>query len=139
MAAISVSRDNPDLLGDQPVAEALIDRAFELEPDFDSGAIHGFLITYEPARQGMAIDASSRARTHFDREVALTNGQLAAPFVSLAEAVSVQAQNRSEFEALLKRALGVNADERPEWRLQNLIAQRRARWLMGRADDLFAN
>jgi hypothetical protein len=25
---------------------------FELDPDFDSGAIHGFLIDYELARQG---------------------------------------------------------------------------------------
>ena len=51
----------------------------------------------------------------------------------------VQAQNRPEFEALLTRALAIDPDARPEWRLQNLIAQRRARWLMARADDLFAN
>ena len=43
-----------------------------------------------------------------------------------------------EFERLLNRALAVNADDRPEWRLQNLIVQRRARWLLTRTDDLFA-
>ena len=136
--AISVSRDNPDLLADQPIAEALIDRALELDPDYENGTIHGFMISYEPARQGVKGDPAARARVHFDREVALTNGQLASPFVSLAESVSVQNQDRAEFETLLKRALGVNPDERPEWRLQNLIAQRRARWLLGRVDDLFA-
>jgi predicted anti-sigma-YlaC factor YlaD len=136
--AISVSRDNPDLLADQPIAEALIDRAMELDPDYDNGTIHGFLIAYEPARQGVKGDPAARARMHFDREVALTKGQLASPFVSLAESVSVQNQDRAEFETLLKRALSVNPDERPEWRLQNLITQRRARWLLGRVDDLFA-
>jgi len=138
VSAISVSRENPDLLADQPVAEALIDRALELNPDFDSGAIHGFLISYEPARQGRSGNPTARSREHFDRQVALTHGQLAAPFVSLAEAVTVQTQDRNEFELLLKRALAVNPDERPEWRLQNLIVQRRARWLLARADDLFA-
>jgi len=136
--AISVSRDNPDLLADQPIAEALIDRAMALDPDYDNGTIHGFLIAYEPARQGVKGDSAARARMHFDREVTLTKGQLASPFVSLAESVSVQNQDRAEFETLLKRALSVNPDERPEWRLQNLITQRRARWLLARVDDLFA-
>jgi predicted anti-sigma-YlaC factor YlaD len=136
-AAISVSKDHPELIADQPIVEALIDRAFELEPDFESGALHGFLIQYEMARQGASGDPISRARSHFDREVALTNGRLAAPFVSLAEAVSVATGNRSEFESLLRRALAVDPDERPEWRLQNLIAHKRARWLLSRKDELF--
>jgi len=138
VSAISLSRESPDVLADQPIAEALIDRALALDPDFDAGAIHGFLIAYEPARQGVAGDALARSRSHFDRQVALTHGQLASPFLALAETVSVQTQNRAEFEALIKRALDVDPDARTEWRLQNLIAQRRAKWLLSRADDLFA-
>ena len=138
VSAISLSRESPDVLADQPIAEALIDRALALDPDFDAGAIHGFLIAYEPARQGVAGDALARSRSHFDRQVALTHGQLASPFLALAETVSVQTQNRAEFEALIKRALDVDPDARTEWRLQNLIAQRRAKWLLTRADDLFA-
>jgi predicted anti-sigma-YlaC factor YlaD len=136
--AISLSKDNPDLIADQPIVEALIDRAFALDPDFDSGAIHGFLINYETSRQGASGDATARSRQHFDRELALTKGQLAAPFISLAESVSVPDQNRTEFEALLTRALSIDADARPEWRLQNLVSQRRARWLLTKTDDLFA-
>jgi len=135
-SAISVSKDNPDLVGDQLIVEALIDRAFALDPDFDSGAIHEFLISYELARQASG-DPVARARTHFDRQLALTNGQQAGLFVSFAEAVSVQKQDRAEFESLLKRALRVDPDGRPEWRLQNLVMQRRARWLLAREDDLF--
>jgi predicted anti-sigma-YlaC factor YlaD len=138
-AAISVSRDRPDLLADQPLAEALIDRALALAPDFDHGAIHGFLIAYEPARQGQEGGATDRSREHFNRQVALTGGRLAAPYVALAEAVSVQTQDRGEFDALLKHALAIDADEHPEWRLQNLIAQRRARWLLTRVDELFSD
>ena len=137
-SAISVSKDHPDLIADQPIVEALIDRALELDPDFDFGAIHGFLINYEMARQGAAGDAATRARRHFDREVLLTKGQLASPFVSLAEAVSVANDNREEFEKLLKQALAVDPDARVEWRLQNLVVQKRARWLLARVDDLFS-
>src|SRR5439155_443171 len=137
-SAISVSKDHPDLIADQPIVEALIDRALELDPDFDFGAIHGFLINYEMARQGGGGDPAARARVHFDREVELTKGRLASPFVALAEAVSVPNDNRAEFESLLQRALAIDPDARPEWRLQNLIVQKRARWLVEREEDLFA-
>jgi predicted anti-sigma-YlaC factor YlaD len=136
--AVSLSKDTPDLIADQPIVEALIDRALALNPDFDSGAIHGFLINYEPSRLAAIGDPNTRARQHFDREVALTRGQLAAPFVSLAESVSVPNQDRAEFNALIARALAIDADAKPEWRLQNLVSQRRARWLLTREDDLFA-
>ena len=136
-AAISLSKDDPDLVAELPMAEALIDRALELKEDYDHGAIHSFLITYEMSRQNTPGDASERARNHFDRAVELSGGQLAGPFVSLAESVSVQKQNLKEFKALLERALAINPDARPEWRLVNLVMQRRARWLLSRTEDLF--
>ena len=57
--------------------------------------------------------------------------------MALAEAVSVSNQDREEFESLLKKALAVNPDARPEWRLSNIVMQRRARWLLSREDELF--
>src|SRR6185312_1960215 len=101
-AAISLSKDDPDLVAELPMAEALIDRALELKEDYDHGAIHSFLITYEMSRQNTPGDASERARNHFDRAIELSGGQLAGPFVSLAESVSVQKQNLKEFKALLE-------------------------------------
>ena len=136
-AAVSLSKDDPELVADQPLFETLIDRALALDESFDYGAIHGFLISYEPARQGASGDPNVRAKQHFDRAVALTNGQSASPFISYAEAVSVVKQDRAEFRALLERALAIDADAKPEWRLANLIMQRRARWLLSREDDLF--
>jgi len=136
-AAISVAKDRADLVAEQPQVEALIDRAYELQPDYNHGAIEQFLISYESARQGAKGDFAARSRAHFDRAVALTNRQMAAPFVAYAETVSIQKQNRAEFESLLKQALGVDPDRRPEWRLSNLVMQRRARWLLSREDSLF--
>ncbi len=136
-AAIAISKDDPEMVADQPMVQALIDRALALDEGFDSGAIHGFLISYEPARVGGTGDPSQRSRAHFDRAVQLSGGGLAGPYVALAEAVSVNREDRREFEALLGQALAVDPDARPEWRLANLVVQRRARWLLARADQLF--
>lgn len=136
-AAIALAKDRPDLVAQQPQVEALIDRAYELDPDYEHGVIDQFLISYESARQGAKGHFAARCREHFDRAVALSNGQLASPYVAYAETVSVQMQNRAEFEMLLKQALAVDPDSRAEWRLSNLVMQRRARWLLSREGELF--
>lgn len=135
--AISVSKEIPELVADQPILEALIDRALELDESFNAGSIHTFLITYEMSRQGPTDDPAVRSRRHFDRAVAITNGQAASPYVSYAEAVSLTKQDRTEFESVLNKALAVDPNARLEWRLENLIMQQRARWLLSRAPDLF--
>jgi predicted anti-sigma-YlaC factor YlaD len=136
-AAISVSKDDPALVSDQLIVEALIDRALALDEAFDRGAIHSLLIGYEMVRQGAPGDRAERARRHFQRAVELSQGRAAAPFVSLAESVALEKQDRKEFEALLNKALAIDADAWVDIRLANLIAQRRARWLLGRMDELF--
>ena len=136
-AAIGVSKDDPELVADQTIVEALIDRAFELQPDYDHGAIDEFLISYESVRQ-VSGDFAPRSRKHFERAVGLTSGQSAAPYVAMAETVSESKQDSEEFESLLKKALAINPDARPEWKLVNLVMQRRARWLLSHEDELFA-
>jgi hypothetical protein len=136
-ALIASSKDSPERLGELPAMEALIDRALELDESYDRGAIHAFLIGYEMARQGAPGDSSQRARAHFARALELSAGGQAAPYLALAESVSVAEQRRDEFEALLKQALAIDVERHPENRLANLVAQRRARWLLGRTERLF--
>jgi len=138
-AAISLSKDDPFLLADLPVAEALVRRALALEETYDHGAIHVFLISYEMSRAGLAADAPARARRHFDRALELTGGKHAAPYVALAESVAIAERNRGEFEELLRQALKVDISAKPEWRLVNTVMQRRAHWLIKRTEKLFAD
>jgi predicted anti-sigma-YlaC factor YlaD len=136
-AAISVSKNDPDLIGDLPKVEAMMDRALELDESYNGGAIHSFLITYELSRADGKGDPVARSRRHFERALELGGGHLAGPLVAFAETVEVKQQNVTGFQSLLKRALAVNVDAKPEWRLENLVMQRHARWLLAHTDDLF--
>jgi predicted anti-sigma-YlaC factor YlaD len=136
-AAISLAKDDPQFVADLPQVEALIDRALVLDPNWEAGAIHSFLITFTMARASGEGHPVERARRHFDRAVALSNGRQAGPYVSLAEAVCIPQENRAEFEELLGQALAINPDADPANRLANLIMQRRAQWLRARVDKLF--
>lgn len=136
-AAIASAKDDPSLIADLPIAEALIDRALELDETYDHGAIHSFLITYEMARSGGTGEPAARSRQHFDRAMSLGNQAQASPLVAYAEAVCVQQQNLAQFRSMLQQALALDVNAHPEFRLVNLVMQRRARWLLGRVDELF--
>ena len=136
-SAISLSKDNPELVGQIPAMEALIVRALELDESYGNGAIHTFLISYEMSRPGVPGDAAARAQRHFDRAMELTSGKEASPLVALAEAVTIQKQDVKQFESLLNRALAIDPRTDPERQLVNTVMQRRARWLLSRKADLF--
>jgi predicted anti-sigma-YlaC factor YlaD len=136
-AALALGKDSPALLADQPLVEALIDRALVLDESYGDGAIHSFLIVYEASRPGGQRDAEPRARAHFARAVELEHGQLAGPYLALAEGVSLAKQDKREFVELLGQALAIDPDARPDSRLENLVYQARARWLLERVGELF--
>jgi predicted anti-sigma-YlaC factor YlaD len=136
-AATSILKDDPGLIADLGIVEAMMDRALALQEDFDAGALHSFFITYEMSRLGVEGDPAVRSKKHFERALELSGRQLAGPLVAYAEAVSIQKQDLALFKSLLDQALAIDSDARPEWRLANLIAQRRARWLISKTGDLF--
>jgi predicted anti-sigma-YlaC factor YlaD len=82
--------------------------------------------------------SSERARKHFTRAVELQKGLSPGPYVSLATGVAVPAQDRAEFESLLKQALAIDPEREPSSRLVTLVQQRRARALLDHIDTLFA-
>ncbi len=132
MLAVSLGLDEPALVADLPAARALLDRALELDEEYERGTLHSAFITLE------SVDGSyASAREHFVRAVELSEGQDAGPYVSLAAGVAVAEENREEFRQLLETALAIDPDEEPSNRLLNLVAQRRARSLLDHIDDLF--
>jgi len=134
---VSLSKDDPSTISELPQVEALIDRAHALDESWGAGSIHGLLISIEMNRSGGTGTAAERARAHFERAMALSNGEQAGTLVTFAEVVSVEQRNLAEFEKLLQQALAIDVDRRPEFRLANTVMQRRARWLLSRKDDLF--
>jgi hypothetical protein len=119
------------------VVRALLTRALALDEPWESGAIHEALIALDGLP--MLLGGSpSRAREHFDRAVSLAHGESAFAYVTMASSVAEPAGNRAEFERLLKAALAIDVSRRPSLRLANLIAQKRARYLLSGIDRRFA-
>lgn len=135
--AISGSKDNPDMIARLPLVEALIQRVAALDETWGNGAVPEFLITIESARSGVKKEElQKRMRQHFERALEISKGRDAGAFVSFAENACVPAQNAAEFKSMLEKALAVDTEGTPDNRLANLVAQRRARWLLAHMNDL---
>jgi hypothetical protein len=136
-ARISLSKDDMAAIGRLPEVEALMGRALELNEAYDSGAIHEFYVSYDAGRSESSGGSLQRAQEHYDRALVLSGNQKIAPLVNWAELVAVQAQDRELFNKLLAQATEFDAYAQPKFRLVNLLAQRRARFLMSQASELF--
>lgn len=135
--AISLSLDNMELVGDLAYVEAMMMRCLELDADWEMGSIQSFFITYEMSRMNGEGDPVENATRFYKRAVELSGGKLASIFVAYAESVAVDQQDKELFLAMLNKALEIDVDENPSLRLNNLLYQRRAEWLLTRLDWLF--
>jgi predicted anti-sigma-YlaC factor YlaD len=136
--AVSLSLDRPALAGDFPIVRALVTRALALDESFNLGAIHEVMITLESLPEDMGGNRD-RARTHYERAVALTNGNSATAHVTYAMAILLPQQQRAEFVAVLNKALEVDVDREPALRLANVLARQYARYLLDHLDELFVS
>lgn len=132
--ALSAEAEDLDLLSETPLINALINRVVKVHESYEDGAAHEFLVLYDARRPGGSV---AQAREHFRRFLELAKTPHASIYVSMAESVSVPEQNLSEFKKLLATALAVDPNQDPKLRLANVVAQRRARWLLTRTNDLF--
>jgi predicted anti-sigma-YlaC factor YlaD len=117
----------------------LIHKAYEIDPDYNNGAIDDFYVLYYASMpEGMGGDPS-KVDTHFQLALEKSGGALASPYVSYAQAVAIPAQDYETFKTNLEKALAVDVDEDPANRLVNVLAQRKARFLLDSAVYYFAD
>jgi predicted anti-sigma-YlaC factor YlaD len=118
-------------------ADAMMERALQLDENFEKGAVHDFYVSYYGAMPEDMGGDFKKARYHFEKAVAASGGKSTSPYLSLATTVAVKEQDLKEFKRLLNKVLEVNVDADPDNRLVNTLNQRKAGWLLKHADNFF--
>jgi len=136
--AISLSKNSPEMIAELPLVQRIVARVAQLDEGFEDGAVPDFLIAFEASRTDIQAEERQKLmRRHLERAIELSKGRRAGTYLSFAENACLPAQNAEEFTSMLEKALAVDADADPDRRLANLVAQRRARWLLHHIDELF--
>ena len=131
---ISLSKDDPDVVADLPLAIRLAELAWAVDPDWGDGALTGLLGSFEAGR---SAGNAQRALSYFDRSIAQSAGRSAGGYLAKAEGYAQPAGDRALFEQLLQQALAIKDEAGSPLTLQNEVMRRRAQWLLEKADDLF--
>jgi len=120
-----------------PEFYSLVERAYELNPDFNSGALDEFLLIFHASIPDVMGGDKSKIETHFQRAVEKSKGLTAGPYVTYAQTVSIPSQNYDKFKEMLDKALTIDPDKDPSNRLVNILAQQKARYLLDNAAFYF--
>ncbi|MBU0554018.1 TRAP transporter TatT component family protein [Myxococcota bacterium] len=138
-ASVALNKDDPEMASGLQGVDVMLKRAVALNAGYGQGALYDFLVSWDASRPESAGGSMARAAEHLERSKALSGGARLSPLLAYAEGVTVPKQERARFEALIAEVLAFDVDSAPQHRLNNLITQRRARWLKAHADDLFVD
>jgi predicted anti-sigma-YlaC factor YlaD len=120
-----------------PVLTAMINRAYQLDPDFNKGALDEFYVLFYGSLPESMGGNKSLVGTHFNRAIEKSKGLSASPYVSYAETFKNPPQDYASFKEYLEKALAIDPDGDPSNRLVNILSQRKARYLLDHAEDFF--
>ncbi len=135
--AISNGKGDMALVAELPAPIAMMERALALDESWGEGALHEYFLVLDPGRTASEGGGVEKAKQHYARALALSKNKKLGPHVSYAEGVLVKAQDREAFTRLLEEVLRADPNADKPHRLENVLAQRRARALLGLVDDLF--
>ncbi len=136
-AAISIDSFDLNLSFRIPAVVALLERAHELDPDFNNGSLDELFIQMYAAIPESMGGSQEKAVASFERAIELQGGTSAGPYLSFATAVALPRQDLEMFTDLMNQALAIDADQYPEILLLNILAQKQARWYMDNLEEFF--
>jgi len=135
--AINSNKSDMMVVADFDIASALLRRVNDLDPAWNEGAAQEVMIVLEAATAGGQGGSLEGARAAFQKALQLSQGKRIGALVAMAESVSIKEQNLEEFEQLLNEAIAFDIESAPEYRLPNILSQRRAAWLLDHRADFF--
>jgi hypothetical protein len=136
-SAINLQQDEPDAIAAIPTANALMQWVKDREPDFFYGGPSLYFGVYYGSYPPALGGRPDLAKDNFDQAVAAGRGRFLMTDVLYARTYAVETQNQPLFQELLTRVVEAPPDLLPEQRLANAVAQKRARQLLARAEELF--
>jgi hypothetical protein len=120
------------------VVKKMLIKAITLDPNWRKGALYSAMMSYTSSRPDLFGDAMIDSVTFYYEKALLASDSLdASLFVSYAEIIDKKFQNRTEFERKLHYVLQADGKNDKDFRLSNIIAQERAKWLLSKTDEYF--
>ena len=136
--AIKTSQGDPKELINFPKIGKLLKKAIKIDPKWNNGALQSAMMSYTASRMDISREVmKDTVNSYFKKACDYSNSLDASIFVSYAELIHKPDQNKADFIKTLEKSLLINTEKNSYFRISNIIAQRRAKWLLSNLEDYF--
>lgn len=112
-----------------PGSLAMLERAAELDPSFNSGAIWEVLMSFYAAAPDSLGGGRDKALAAYDKAIEASGGKTPGPYIAYVRFFCIPAQDSAGFDEYIDKAIAIDPESQPENRLALTIARRQASWL----------
>jgi len=137
LGAFALDPMDTDVFTSVPGAVAMLERAAELYPGFNAGAIWETLTAFYAAAPESLGGGADKAEDAYQRTLELSGGQRPSVYVLYAQTFCIPAQNSAGFDEALCKALEIDSANQPNNKLTITLSQEKARWLQKMKGDYF--
>lgn len=134
---ISLHLDSTAVLRDIPKVTSLLERCAELDGGYFNGLVYVMIASLHSFRPPMMGGSPEKSLENFRRAFDLGGPTFLLPRYFYARYYCYRIQDGEAFEDTLGAVIGADVEAPDPYRLLNLIAQDKARTLLGEYDDLF--
>lgn len=120
-----------------PQAFALLERALELDPGYEAGAVHELAMQVYASMPAELGGSRDKALAAYEAALRASGGGSAAAYVSYAVLIALPDGDEAAFKEALEAALAVDPAAHPERTLFNVLARRKAEYYLNSSGDLF--
>lgn len=137
LGAFALDPMDTDVFTSVPGAVAMLERAAELYPGFNAGAIWETLTAFYAAAPESLGGGADKAEDAYQRTLELSGGQRPSVYVLYAQTFCIPAQDSAGFDEALRKALEIDSVNQPNNKLTITLSQEKARWLQKMKGDYF--
>ena len=137
LGAFSLDPLDTDTLAVIPGALAMLERAAELDPAYNEGALWELLAAFYAAAPESLGGSPEKALEAYQKALDLSGGQRPSVYILYAQSFCIPAQDSAGFDEALTKALEIDPAEQPGNKLTITLSQEKARWLQASKEDYF--
>lgn len=135
LAAFALEPLNTEMGSLVYAGHAMLERAGELNPSFNNGAIWEVLAKFYMAAPESLGGGQDRGKSAYEKAVQFSAGHTPSLYVTYATSFCIPKQDSKGFDDAINKALAIDAKEVKENTLMFTISQNYARWLKAHKED----
>jgi hypothetical protein len=134
---INLSLSDPQSFIDLPKVEIMMQRVLDLDETYFHGAVHLFFGSIWGIKPIMIGGDPEKAKKHFERNIKLTRGKFLLTYVYYIKYVAIKTLDEALFDQMVDYIMKTPADVLPEFQLLNMVAKKKAEFLVKKRADYF--